>query len=583
MQTYLEEIIGNPDLFTGRKQELKKYLQWIENIADRNSRSMAILSRRKTGKTALMQRMYNILFHENGAVIPFYYEIREEKRWAIRFCKDFFLQFIFQYIAFKSRKAEYLRHPLPKDLSAVIDIVQKEGLDYLKDFIDQAAYLVKEENTTEMWDYVRDLPRGLASLRNEFFVQMIDEFQFLNSKIYRDEAMQNPIDDFAAGYFHTAEYKNAPLLVSGSWVGWLMDDLIMMLPARFTLTELENIPEEEAVEMAFKYAHIRGVPITEETAYMIADIGEGNPFYISAFFDSQCPDKDLTTKEGLIRVLEFETLNDGGIIKSAWMEYVKTAWTRINGRAARRIVLYLCHHRDRQVTRKELRENLALDMDDQELETKLDSLVKSDIIEQGASNFRYQGVQDNIFDKVFRGVYAEEIESFDSGDVSEDYRRMFRASEKKYRKLLGKTSQMKGAFAEYLIIRQLRFHAHRDNDRFRGMTENLPPDFRFVEYQTVWTYRYSPIEKRDFQIDVFARAPKGAYSIIGEVKNRSNRKFNKTEAAAFLEKMAELMSKEGIEKAVGFIFSVKGFTKDTTAFMKTHGVAWSSDGRWLDA
>ncbi len=56
MRTYLEEKIGNPELFTGRKRELEFYLKWIEQIPRKSSQSSAILSRRKTGKTALLQR-----------------------------------------------------------------------------------------------------------------------------------------------------------------------------------------------------------------------------------------------------------------------------------------------------------------------------------------------------------------------------------------------------------------------------------------------------------------------------------------------------------------------------------------------
>jgi hypothetical protein len=41
-------------------------------------------------------------------VIPFYYEVKEVKMWVVDFCKDFFLTFIYQYIAFKTRKKEYL-------------------------------------------------------------------------------------------------------------------------------------------------------------------------------------------------------------------------------------------------------------------------------------------------------------------------------------------------------------------------------------------------------------------------------------------------------------------------------------------
>ena len=88
---------------------------------------------------------------------------------------------------------------------------------------------------------------------NESIVQIIDEFQYLNSVIYRDKACTSQVKGWASGYMSTAEYKTAPLLVSGSWVGWLMNDLLA-LPGRFQVIFLENMPEEEIVEMAFKYS-----------------------------------------------------------------------------------------------------------------------------------------------------------------------------------------------------------------------------------------------------------------------------------------------------------------------------------------
>ncbi len=105
-----------------------------------------------------------------------------------------------------------------------------------------------------LWIMVRDAPRKTATRYGEFIVQMIDEFQFLNARIYRDRAMTLLADDLAAGYLGTTESKMAPLLVSGSWVGWLMNLLTMMLPARFKFRPLENMPHHEAVEMIFKYS-----------------------------------------------------------------------------------------------------------------------------------------------------------------------------------------------------------------------------------------------------------------------------------------------------------------------------------------
>jgi hypothetical protein len=75
--------------------------------------------------------LFNITFHKNDGVIPFYYEIKETKMWVVDFCQDFFLTFIYHYIAFKSRKTEYVRPEDTGDFNKAMLIAKKEGLDYL--------------------------------------------------------------------------------------------------------------------------------------------------------------------------------------------------------------------------------------------------------------------------------------------------------------------------------------------------------------------------------------------------------------------------------------------------------------------
>ncbi|MCP4157071.1 MAG: hypothetical protein GY757_55675, partial [bacterium] len=341
MEYALEERIGNPDLFTGRKNEQAFFLKWINEIKEKKSQSTALLARRKLGKTALLERLFNITYHKNGDVIPFYYEVKESKMWVVDFCQDFFLTFIYQYIAFKSRKPEYLKPESKSDFGKALDIAKKENLDYLCWLIEDAANAVAHERIDILWEIVREAPQSIAYRQNEFIVQMIDEFQFFNSMIYWDKAKTSVAASLAGGYLSTAESKIAPLLVSGSWVGWLMNLLIMMLPARFKYKSLDNMPVDEAVEMVFKYSRLFDVPVSEETVYLIVHLTEGSPFYISGLLRSEYRDKDLTTIDGLARALEFETLDARGVIKSTWMEYVKTAFSRVNDRNAKRIVLYL--------------------------------------------------------------------------------------------------------------------------------------------------------------------------------------------------------------------------------------------------
>jgi hypothetical protein len=238
------------------------------------------------------------------------------------------------------------------------------------------------------------------------------------------------------------------------------------------------------------------------------------------------------------------------------------------------------------VSRQELIDTLGLtDMPEVELENKLRALVKSDVINQGSSLFFYQGVQDNIFDKVFRGVYADDIQMFDATAITNEYKALYEKAKDDYQTLLGRFNQTKGLLAEFVIINQLRLQAFRKQELFKSMTNNLPDDFQFVEYEQVWSYKTARADKRDIWIDIFARAPSTssgqAYSLIGEVKNRTKNAFSAAEAEEFVRKAQILQEREQIEKAVFFVFSRKGFTKDAFTYFQEHGIAWSDDERWL--
>ncbi|MCP4154654.1 MAG: hypothetical protein GY757_43425 [bacterium] len=582
MEYAKKERIGKPELFSGRKKELAYFLKWIDDIKQEKSRSTALLARRKMGKTALMERLFNITFSRNDGVIPFYYEVKEKKMWVDDFCQDFFLTFIYQYIAFKSRKKEYLNPESKSDFGKALEIAKQEGLEYLCWLIEDAANAVAQERSDILWEIVREAPQSIAARQNEYILQMIDEFQFLNAKIFRDKQGKNLIDDMAAGYLSTAESKIAPLLVSGSWVGWLMNLLVMMLPARFVYKNLNNMPEDDALEMVYNYSRFFEEPVTGETACLIAGQCEGSPFYISAMMRSLFEEKDLTTIDGLTRTLEFETIDDQGVIKMTWMEYVQTAFNRVNDRNAKKIVLHLCKNNHRQLTRKEILDDLQLDMTDEELELKLEALVKADIVNRGRTYFDYRGVQDNIFEKVFRGVYEKEIRDFDVSVIKKEYSEEFKALKKKYDSLLGKHNYQKGLITEYLILEQLRLHGVEKNQVFKSITRYLPDDFNFCRYVRAWRYDSSPAYAKSFNLDIYAHAvAPGDYSVIGEVKSRDNKKFSKNEVLDFETKMNQIQKMENINRIQGFIFSSCGFTKEADEYCRIKSIACSEDERWL--
>ncbi len=109
MQYPLTEKIGDPDLLVGRENEFRHFNNWIANIPRRGSKSTAIMARRKT---AIVQRLFNQLWSENGAVIPFYFEFAEKKTWYRNLAIQYYCTFASQYISFLERNEKWVDNPL---------------------------------------------------------------------------------------------------------------------------------------------------------------------------------------------------------------------------------------------------------------------------------------------------------------------------------------------------------------------------------------------------------------------------------------------------------------------------------------
>jgi hypothetical protein len=114
-----------------------------------------------------------------------------------------------------------------------------------------------------------------------------------------------------------------------------------------------------------------------------------------------------------------------------------------------------------------------------------------------------------------------------------------------------------------------------------ALINNLPDDFRFVDYESIWSYSASPVHKKDLQVDILAKAVGDDYSLIGEVKNRKA-KFSVKEAKIFLAKALEVQQLENVSKALFFVFSAGGFFQNTIQFLKENKIAWSDDKNFLE-
>ena len=417
----LPEQIGNTDLFVGRKREFDYFLgDWYDYLQKNFAMSQALLARRKKGKTAFLQRLYNIFWSQpEGNVVPFYFSLPEMKTSLADFSKSFFTAFANQFVAFVERKKERVANPPGfDDLEGILSPYPS-----LKSKFSSLLAYEKTGNWGLMWETASSAPSQLAVSQDVKIVQIFDEFQNIDAYVY--DYRGQLIDSVSGSYLTLAEKRQAPLIVSGSEVHGLIR-IIRRLTDRFIESTLENLPEDEAREAISVYADFSGTRIDETAVQRIWNLTQGDPLYIKALFVSRFnSSKDYTIEDNIISTYEQETTR--GEIFKTWMEYIAKVFYEVNQVNAKRIMLYLFQTGEK-CRLQQIRDALKLDMSDVQLETKLRQLVAADLVNQPVPSSWYQVSSDKTYELVFRNAFQQDIDHFVPDIRAEIKREMGRTS-----------------------------------------------------------------------------------------------------------------------------------------------------------
>jgi len=544
----LPETIGNPDLFVGRKAEFDFFLgDWYRDLEGNFAQNQAIISRRKKGKTAFLQRLFNVLWSacrmeekEGPEVIPFYFSIQDTPITLGKLSTDFFTAFVKCCMAYNTKDPKSFLLSLPLDL-----LKEKIKDKELKSLCETFETYRKRGDWESMWDVASKAPANIARVNGVKIVQILDEFQNINDFVYDKD--KEKITGMSGTYMYVSELREAPVIVSGSEVHWLLR-IVGSLTGRFQTYSLENLHEEEAKEAMNRYADFRKTKINKAAKEKLWNLTRGDPLYIKALFMSRYnTKKDYTKEENIVKVYEKE-LEPGGEIYNTWMEYMQKTFHDVNRRNSKRIMLYL-FNKGEERTRAQIIKDLNLKMSDEELEKRLNALIAGDLISQGSTGYRYRIPDDKTYELLFRGVYQDEIENF-----VPDIR-------KEIRKELGKTNYEKGKFREYLVKERLKKPFNLKEVTEEGPDRIIKPR-KIEERVTVDT------GARKREIDLLIKAEKGLKIYI-DVKNTKQR-YGKNEMKRWL-RIAENIREEEPE-TLFMVYSKNGYTEGTKETMKEAGV-----------
>ncbi|MCP4107588.1 MAG: hypothetical protein GY749_18940, partial [Desulfobacteraceae bacterium] len=398
--------------------------EWVDGIPRQISKSRVILARRKSGKTAFIQRIFNRLWNENGEVVPFFISIPEAKIWYTNFAVDYYCKFASQYISFLERDESLVDMPM--------------GLNEIKEYAlaTSASLIVRDINAINefkemqlqfsLWQTAFTAPKRFAKFFNRKTLVIIDEFQNISQYVYPDRERQTEPDETLAGSFHdVSESKIAPMLVTGSYVGRMVNLMNKYLEAGRLKQVYMNpyLTPEEGLYAVYKYSEVRNEPVTNETAVQINELCGSDPFFISCVMQSRCKDRNLTTREGVMAAVNYEISDRKSEMNMTWGEYIEETVDSINDVHARNMLLHLSKHPDRDWTHRELKNEVCPDMGEKEILRKLKMLAESDLIRQGVADIQFRGLRDGTLCLILRNRFEMEIGTFEPPDLRPDFSR----------------------------------------------------------------------------------------------------------------------------------------------------------------
>ncbi len=568
MQYPLTEKIGNPELLVGREKEFSNFHKWIAMIPDRLSKSRVILARRKSGKTAFVQRIFNQLWSANGKVIPFYFEIADTKIWYPDFAVKYYRSFASQYISFLERDESLIGQPLN-----LLEIKEYGLANSNKLLVHDVEDILNNKEMglhDSMWEIANAAPHRFAGILDIRFLVILDEFQNISKYVYPDKDYKADAIDTLAGSYHSySESKVAPMLVTGSYLGLILDIINKYLEAgrlsRFFMKPY--LTPEEGLQAVYKYAEFYQQDLSLESAIQINELCMSDPFFISCVIQSNFENKDLRTVQGVVDTVNYEISDRNSEMSVTWGEYIEAAVERINDKHAKHILLHLSKHNQRYWTPQEVKDSLNLELGVNEVHRRMLSLVSSDLLVQGNANIDFRGLQDGTLNLILRTLFEKEINNFEP-DLKADFLAQIQALKTKERQLQGMINHLSGKLAEsQLALAFLNKKSFALSDFFQGVVDDTPLTITKVKQRVSFETEAGKV----IEFDVMAESESGRVVLVEVKKTKS--KIGLKVIKAFEEKLAVFGQLFPETKILPAFFSVGGFTQEALDYCRQQGIA----------
>ncbi|MEM7531351.1 MAG: restriction endonuclease [Chloroflexota bacterium] len=574
------------DIFTDREWEMDSLMQWADMVARKVGRSQGLVSHRRYGKTAIMERFYNRLFRERDDVMPFYFEIHDGVRqiWIKKLAEQYLYSFLQQFLAYRTRNAALAFKPKTSP-EVLYEIAENAGEPYVTEMIDWWERDTTLSESIKIDEVLQDMPRGCAAETGLSIIVMFDEFQRLNQVVYDDEALTRPTGRYTNAYSTAAESSIAPMLVAGSQVTELTQvALTGSMLGRVGIKYIEPLPMSGAAQLVVKYAKLFNIEMELELAYIISRLVGGHPYYIWCLFHSEYRQRNLATEKGVKKTLAFEVENKAGHIYRFWMHHFLQHMDALNLPHARKMIVYLTQYaggEDEEVHVEQLVEDLGLSITVVEANDTLQRLIWCDLVSEESDQF-YGGLSDPMLAWMLKIKYGWEIdrlrrkESIAQMEASLAEQTII-AQQEMLEKLQGELSYWVGHVAE-VFIKKFMAHHFKDQEIEGADHFNRPGKLKLSRIFRLFDTTIKPEgAPKSFQIDIYALPTSpDALPWVVEVKNWQA-PVSKPVVVHFWEAAQHLADDKGHDEVICWFHARGGFTEPARTFMQEKGMLFTDE------
>lgn len=564
----LEDLVG--ELFVNRQAEFDLFTRWVDRIPRMTNNSYALIGRRRTGKTAILVKLFNRLFYAQDRVMPVYISFAR----YLHFTRPLTMQevgehylssYLLSFLAFRYRRPDLLRRE-PK-MSIMREIALEFDDAIVNDLIKEFDLTLTATSTGDgPAQLAINAPRQVAGLHNLLTAVIVDEFQVLTTV---HDPIQNIDHDLTDSFQWAVDTRLAPMLVSGSAVSLLVSRALTgMLQGRFSYWYLEPLAREDAYHLVFRLAQVTGATVNEELAEAIWQLTSGYPYSIRCLLASNSPAwPRLPALDALEEVVTFELTDHRGQLWQHYREEFEKYSHQLNeGYVTRKVMLWATKYPDQRIDAEAIAQEIGLDVG--KVETALEKLRWVDVVEK-VGLISYKGPTDPMLRRFIEYQHYTEIEKLGPDKAIQDWQREIQAIRGNLNRALGEIGEL---YAR-MVMRGFDGRSVEGMAYFNHSGLLLLPKFERIERRGGIVVAGNPVE-----IDVIAEwrnTPTDLPSVWLVEAKYTQERIDVTAVRHFLTQAAHLREHATYASITRWYFSKSGFTQAAVQLLQSSGVLYS--------